>query len=999
MRIAPKLSITFILAALLPLIAIGCAGMYLLANLGDTAIATSRANAIISEKLRLQQLAADKARIVEDFLADHHRDVLLLKRQFERLASDGAALPAGHPKPYAGRDTAGLPGYGFVDTEARAYANWNGLGTPGGLWLRRGLVERVRSDAVYAQRCSAMLDRLSGLMPLMDSLHEKHLTSCDLVWIVTTLGPVAVSPDEYAREVRRDPGLADFDETREEYHRPFTPENNPKRETRWMRPYLDVIKNIWMTSCVAPLYDGDTFQGTVGFDVTIENLLGWLKGLQIGNRGFAFLISAGGMPLAIPTEEIDRMVRDPLLRQALREAGRPAKEQHWTPELGAVMQRSIAEDAPPMLTGLYASMMRQGAGADVIDFPDGNRIIAYCPIRETGWSIGLALPIDEALAPLRPVLAGIDAARRRYVFGFVGFVLLSALAAGLAGAWAGRRLANPVNALIAAISRISRGDAWLEIRADTQDELQELATSANVMVRRIAENEQMLDAVFNGVSDAIFLHDADGLVLRVNDRMCSMFQCTRDQALAANVGLTSINEPPYTGYHAKLWLDRAFGGDTPVFEWRSRDFTGRLFWTEVALRRIDLNGKPCIIATVRDISSRKEAEEKLRLVEEQLRQAQKLESIGRLAGGVAHDFNNMLTPILGYAHILRESLGDPKHRAMLEQITLAGGRCRALVSQLLAFARKQVLTMRSICLNEVIREFQPMLRRTLRENITIEYRLAERLEPIRGDAGQLQQVILNLALNSQDAMPEGGVLTCETALIDARKLENVDLPPTPTGRFLLLTVSDTGAGMERETLEHLFEPFFTTHGQGEGCGTGLGLSIVHGIMMQHGGRVRVSSTPGKGTVMQLYFPVATGIPAGEQQGEEGHAVIPRGTGRILVVEDQEMVRQLAVTLLGELGYRTFAASNGTEAIELFRGEQEGEPIDLVLMDVILPDMSGPEVVTRLRDVGDRPVRVLYMSGYMDSVIGAHGVLDPGVHFLRKPFDIRSLAESVRKALL
>jgi CheY-like chemotaxis protein len=334
---------------------------------------------------------------------------------------------------------------------------------------------------------------------------------------------------------------------------------------------------------------------------------------------------------------------------------------------------------------------------------------------------------------------------------------------------------------------------------------------------------------------------------------------------------------------------------------------------------------------------------------------------------------------------------------MIEQITLAGGRCRALVSQLLAFARKQVLTMRRINLNEVIREFQAMLRRTLRENITIEYRLAEPIDTILGDAGQIQQVLLNLALNSQDAMPEGGTLTCETAIVENHGQEADDLPLA--GRLVLLTVSDTGTGMEGETLEHLFEPFFTTRGQGEGLGTGLGLSIVHGIMMQHSGRVHVTSAPGKGTTMRLYFPATVGSPDGKAAREEGSATIPRGTGRILVVEDQDMVRELAVTLLTELGFRSLAASTGAEAVDLYRRERDRAPIDLVLMDVILPDANGPEIYDRLKHLGGASPRVLYMSGYTDSVIGVHGVLDAGVSFLRKPFDIRSLAESVRKALL
>ncbi|HNW36733.1 MAG TPA: PAS domain S-box protein, partial [Candidatus Ozemobacteraceae bacterium] len=522
---------------------------------------------------------------------------------------------------------------------------------------------------------------------------------------------------------------------------------DPTREIRWMQPYLDVMKRIWMASCIAPLYQGDRFLGTLGADVAIEDLLEWLRGLRIGVKGYAFLLSSSGVPLAIPSSETDDLVKSPLLRQALREAAKPTAKQSWTKELETAMQGSILDNAPRELTALYSRMIEQKSGVELIAFPGEKKIVAYCPVGEAGLSVGIVMPVEESLSSLQPVLTGIDVTRAHYILSLIIFVVFSALAAGAIGAWGGRRFARPIKDLIDAISRVSKGGAWKEIRAGTTDEFQELAESANVMVRRIAENEQMLESLFNGVNDAICLHDGvSGRILRVNDRMCEMYRCTKEQAFMLSIEGISSNTPPYTAESARAWLDRALAGETPVFEWHSRDLGGRLFWTEIALRRIEISDEPCIIATVRDIMARKEADEKLRSVEEQLRQSQRLESIGRLAGGVAHDFNNMLTPVLGYAQIIKELLPESDRlKPMVEQIILAGNRCRALVWQLLAFARKQMLNLKPIDLNEVLNGFYAMLRHTLRENVRIEFRLASHVDRIQGDTGQIEQVILNLA--------------------------------------------------------------------------------------------------------------------------------------------------------------------------------------------------------------------------------------------------------------
>ncbi len=421
---------------------------------------------------------------------------------------------------------------------------------------------------------------------------------------------------------------------------------------------------------------------------------------------------------------------------------------------------------------------------------------------------------------------------------------------------------------------------------------------------------------------------------------------------------------------------------------------GSQFWAELRAAFIrDEEGRPVgIMGVTRDISERRQAEAEKQKLEAQLLQSQKLESVGRLAGGIAHEFNNMLTPILGYGDMLIHDLGanDPS-RPMAQQIVVCARRCRDLVSQLLAFARKQTLEIKPVDLNEVISSFTRMLRRALREDIVLEPVLSPSASQILGDRAQIEQVILNLAVNAQDAMPHGGTLRIETAEVsfggEAWGDEDVKVGP-----YVMLLMSDTGQGMDQETVRRVFDPFFTTREVGKG--TGLGLSTVYGIVKQHGGHIRVVSEPGRGSQFHLYFPKPQEslLPA-KPMGDDG--TLGFGTETVLIVEDEDQVRDLAVRILKRQGYRVLQAQDGLAALEILEAH-EG-PLDLLLTDVVLPNMSGMELWQRLH--GRRhDLKVIFMSGYPVDVVGDHGVLDGGVPYLQKPFSIRSLAERVRDVL-
>ena len=387
------------------------------------------------------------------------------------------------------------------------------------------------------------------------------------------------------------------------------------------------------------------------------------------------------------------------------------------------------------------------------------------------------------------------------------------------------------------------------------------------------------------------------------------------------------------------------------------------------------------------------AEEEKKKLEAQLQQSQKMEAIGTLAGGVAHDFNNLLTTIIGCSDLMMMRIGkDHELRENLEDIRKAGVRAASLTRQLLAFSRKQILEPKVIDLSHVIPDMDKMLRRLIGEDIDLETSLAPDLGRVEADPGQIEQIIMNLAVNARDAMPRGGKLTMETANVDLDEAYARSHMAVTPGPYVMMAISDSGTGMDEETLSKVFDPFFTT--KEEGKGTGLGLSTVYGIVKQSKGNIWAYSEPGKGTTFKIYLPRVE-KDAVEKEEVEATAESLTGSETILVVEDNEMVRDLAQTILQHYGYSVLTAQDGEEAIKVSK-EHDG-PIDLILTDVVMPKMSGREVSERLNAL--RPdMKVLYMSGYTGNAIVHHGVLDREMRFIQKPFTTESLARKVREVL-
>jgi nitrogen-specific signal transduction histidine kinase/CheY-like chemotaxis protein len=399
----------------------------------------------------------------------------------------------------------------------------------------------------------------------------------------------------------------------------------------------------------------------------------------------------------------------------------------------------------------------------------------------------------------------------------------------------------------------------------------------------------------------------------------------------------------------------------------------------------DSSGEPyglCGIAT--DVTEQKRTEERLR-------QSQKMEAVGRLAGGVAHDFNNILTAILGYGALLRDQVPSAAARADLDEIEAEGERAAALTQQLLAFSRKEALSPKVLDLNAIVADTERMLTRVLGENVALSCRLSPELGWVKADKSQLEQVVLNLAVNARDAMPGGGSLTIETANRELDEEYCQSHPEARPGRHAMLAVTDTGTGMDAPTLARIFEPFFTTKEAGRG--TGLGLSTVYGIARQSGGHIAVLSEPGRGTSFQLYLPIVTEAPEAETKASI-HA--PSGAGEVvLLVEDEEPLRRLGVRILSKAGYAVIEAGDAESALALF--QERGSEIRLLLTDVVLPKNNGRWLAEKLREFKPA-LRVLYTSGYSEEVIAHQGRPNAAVHFLPKPFTAESLLSRVRSAL-
>jgi PAS domain S-box-containing protein len=488
-------------------------------------------------------------------------------------------------------------------------------------------------------------------------------------------------------------------------------------------------------------------------------------------------------------------------------------------------------------------------------------------------------------------------------------------------------------------------------------------------------------AAVDNARDPIFWVRPDGSIAYVNDAACAMLEYTREELLRLKIPDISVQGGPWQ----ERWRERREANATR-FERVHRTKSGREIPVEISISVMRFEGEEYNCAYSRDLTEEKRADAERARLEMQLLHAQKLESVGRLAGGVAHDFNNMLSVILGYTELITAGLldGDPL-LGPLTEIKKAATRSRDTTSQLLAFSRKQVIVPRAVDLNALVAEARNALLRLIREDVELTFVPGDGLWKVSFDPAQLEQMLLNLVVNARDALPAGGRITVETANVTLDQTACLDRGDLAPGDYVALSITDDGVGMDAQTLSHVFEPFFSTKEVGKG--TGLGLATVYGAIKQNGGHVEVASEVGHGSTFRLLIPRLTGGPAEPRASAEAAAA--RGRGTILLVEDDAMVRELTRSMLEALGYTVLPVASARAALALC--EDPATTIDLLFTDVVMPDMKGPELSEKAR--AERPaLKVLFMSGYAPTLSDRPG------RFLQKPFTLTELSRGVHEAL-
>ncbi len=675
----------------------------------------------------------------------------------------------------------------------------------------------------------------------------------------------------------------------------------------------------------APLFDHDVFTGTVAFLFPFDYIAKrYVEGLRVGRDGYAWMISRSGVELSCPISgHVGHSVFD---------------NRRDSPEILAMARRMIRGEQG-VITYRDA---RNGAGTPLTTHA------VYMPVRlgNNLWSIAIAAPEDEVLAPLRGF-------RNRIVL--IGVLLMASMGLLLTMLFRSRLLVNEIE---------RRRKIEAELRRKTEE----------------------LDGYFTNSLDLLCIADIDGHFRRLNPEWEKTFGYPLDELLGRRF-LDFVH--PDDMESALAAVARLAGAQSVLnFTNRYRHQDGSYRWIEWRSYPVD----KLIYAVARDITDRRQAETEKDRLQEQLAQAQKMESVGRLAGGVAHDSNNIMAVILGHAEMTLSRMGpDHELRAGLEEIRRAAIRSADLTRQLLAFARKQTVSPKVLDLNETLAGMLSMLRRLIGEDIELTWIPGASLWPVRIDPSQIDQILANLCVNARDAIPGSGRVTIETGNRHIDDAYCAGHPGFIPGDFSMVSVSDNGCGMDKPTLGQLFEPFFTTKPAGKG--TGLGLSTVYGIVKQNNGFINVYSEPGIGTTFRIYLPRHLG------DGEPARLPPPpasvRGSETVLLVEDEPAILNVCRCMLEAQGYSVLTAASASGAMAL--AETHGGTIHLLVTDVVMPEMNGPGLVTALQARHPR-IKSLFMSGYTANVIAHHGVLEEGVNFIQKPFTTHEFVTKVRETL-
>ncbi|MGZ8413274.1 MAG: ATP-binding protein [Gemmatirosa sp.] len=717
----------------------------------------------------------------------------------------------------------------------------------------------------------------------------------------------------------------------------------------------------------------DSTRWSVTFAQPVRGANGALAGVLVGTvrlRSFEYTFGQATLPAGAVATLVDS--REVVL-------GRSRDAQQW-------IGRPLHGRSTPNQSTLDAEGVIEMRGRDGM-----RMLVAHAHIPEFGWRVYVSLPSSAALASVDQEL------RRDVGLALATLILTLGLAVAVA-----RRLVRPLEALATDAQSLAAGVAPTRARHDAPAELLTLEDAFHEMAATIAartaalhRSEQRYRLLFDASPLPIYVVDLETYrFLAVNDAAVAQYGWTREEFEAHT--LLDIRPPEermrFLSVARSLGMAQSFNERANAGVWRHLLKDGSSIDVEIFTALTEYEGRPARLSVAIDVTARRLAERALQESQEQLRRAQKMEALGRFAGGIAHDFNNLLTGILGYCDLaLTDLASTAPEREDFEAIRVAAQRAASLTAQILAFSRGHVVQPVPLDLNEVLAGLEPMLARVIGEHIRLVARREASLDAVLADPGQLEQIVVNLALNARDAMPDGGTLTIATRNV---RVESHDAahPGVAAGRWVVLELHDTGVGMDAETQARIFEPFFTTKERGKG--TGLGLATVYGIVRQAGGAVRVRSAPGQGSTFTLYLP-RTSVAPEARRAESTPAIVRGGTETVLLVEDEDAVRAIARETLARRGYQVLVAPDGPGAIALAR--RHTTPIDLLLTDVIMPGMHGRELAEAL--LRDRPaMRVLFMSGYTEDEVLHRGISTEALAFIAKPFTPDTLAARVRDVL-
>ncbi len=800
-------------------------------------------------------------------------------------------------------------------------------------------------------------------------------------YYISKRGFLRIYPKDWAMQIE-----ADHDFTSDVFYYTADPEHNPDRSPEWTPAYYDAIWKHWMISLVTPVYVDDQFLGIVGHDVILDQIYDQILNKRYFHHGYVFLFDEEGHILLHP-DHLDR------LREVALMGDKLSFDNLSDTALQELIRNNLSTETTEKLQiHRYKNESGETYFAYIYDLDFQN------------WTYGIIIPEAEVMSVLPMfrvrflIIAGIT-----WCVLFAIFILTTWLT-----------VVRPLRHISEVTRRIGEGNFDISVDHDSKDEIGLLAHSVNQMTanlkstteelrlanlelreeiaerRRAHEALQLSEKRFR----KLFEESPDGVYVRIgnqfvvtNPSMAEIFGFEIEELTAPDFDIPSLVPESHQGA-MRNQMESIENGTYPssIESFCIHTKNGDLRHIEIKLTRIEWDNQKAVLGFVRDITQQKS-------LKAQLQHSQRMEAIGKLAGGIAHDFNNLLTAITGNAEIALFKLEeDHPARRYVREIDATSERAATLTRQLLAFSRKQVIQPRTINLNEALSNMRNMLKRVIGEDIGLQFIHSPDLWNVEADPSQIEQVVVNLAVNARDAMPNGGKLTIETINVELDEEYAINHLGVEPGSYVQLSVSDTGHGMDKEVIEHIFEPFFTT--KGESKGTGLGLATVYGIVKQNHGIVHVYSEINIGSTFRIYLPKFSGQALNyDQQPDEN--IDPHGTETILVVEDEEGVRDMATRILEQYGYSVLSAPTPKEAIALYYNKHT--EIDMILSDVIMPGMTGPQMIAQMQQ--EHPnILVLYMSGHTENAIVEHGVLKPGILFIPKPFRPIDLGIQIRNAL-